>query len=237
MSDDFESKFKDKTTKVWQVYKILKDKQWHCRECEYSHVQTTQIAGGAGIQGLQRGTRARQGMDIKSSNNLCSNCGRTTRHDRWTGQFHESIPTPSMSPRFAKRVIDLLGSRDVVERTERPVNQLTIDHKVPMIRWNSKVMAKQTDYTKMNDKRIRATFQLLKSSNGSASHNLLKSRSCEQCFKTGKRGKPFGITFFYKGGPRWDPRSKKDPKGCIGCGWHDFDEWRKQINKKLGQQP
>lgn len=228
---DFESYF-DEGTKVWQVYLILKDQQWHCRECEYPHVQTTQIAGGAGIQGLQRGTKTRPGMDIKSGNHLCANCERMTRHDRWNGQFHAPIPSPSMSRRLAKRIIDLLGSRDIVEGTERPANQLTIDHKVPMIRWKPETAREQND-SDMSDDEIRATFQLLKSSNGSVSHNLLKSRACESCFKTGRRGTPFGIAFFYKGGPRWKPKSKRNPKGCIGCGWYDFDEWRKALNRRL----
>jgi hypothetical protein len=48
---DFEATF-DQTTKVYSVFYVLRDQQWHCRGCEYTHVATTQIAGGAGIQGL-----------------------------------------------------------------------------------------------------------------------------------------------------------------------------------------
>ena len=102
-----------------------------------------------------------------------------------------------------------------------------------MLRWNNRVKKLLTDYAAMDDDDIRANFQLLKKSNGSVSHNLLKSRACEQCFKTGKRGKPFGISFFYSGGERWKPSDKRDPKGCNGCGWYDFDLWRTRLNEKL----
>ena len=236
MSSKFKRAF-NKTTKVYQVYLVLKDRQWHCRECEYIHIGITQIAGGSGIQGLQRGTASRRGMMIESGNHFCAICDRITRHDHWLGGFQQSIQAPSMSPKFAKRVAAVLGSRDVIEGTERPLSQLTVDHKLPMLRWNNKTKVNLTNYGAMSDKEIRAKFQLLKKSNGSVSHNLLKSRTCERCFKTGNRGKPFGISFFYSGSKRWAPADKKDPKGCEGCGWYDFDLWRTHLNKRLGKQP
>ncbi len=64
-----------------------------------------------------------------------------------------------------------------------------------MIRWNSEEKYKQTDYLNMDENSIKDYFQLLKKSNGSVSHHLLKSRSCETCWKTDKSGKPFGINF------------------------------------------
>lgn len=228
----FEATF-DQTTKVYLVFDVLRDQQWHCRGCEYAHVATTQIAGGAGIQGLQRGTKSRPGMIINSGDHYCARCEATTRHDRWTGNFAEAVPTGSMPRDFARRVVNLLGSRDVVEMTERTANQLTVDHKVPTVRWSPAEAANQTDYTAMTDDDIRAKFQLLKQSNGSVSHNLLKSRACERCFRDGRRGAPFGIVFFYAGGPEWEPDDKRDPAGCIGCGWYDFAEWRDHLNRRL----
>lgn len=212
---------------------MLKDQQWHCRECEYTHINITQIAGGSGIQGLQRGAKSRDGLKIDSGNHLCPRCERTTRHDRWTGVFDAPIPSPSMPTRFALRVIRLLGSRDVVDRTERSPSHLTVDHKLPMIRWSVETQQAQSAYSTMSDDDIRANFQLLKKSNGSISHNHLKSRACERCFKTGARGAPFGLRFFYEGGPRWEPTDKKDPDGCLGCGWYDFDRWRRELNDRL----
>ncbi len=236
MADDvsFEDTF-DKGTKVYQVYLVLLDHQWHCRECEYVHTGITQIAGGSGIQGLQRGTKTRPGMVIESGNHLCTNCKHTTRQDRWQGALQSSVQGSSMPPSFVTRAIALLGSRDVVELTIRPPGQLTIDHKLPMLRWNNRTAPKQTDYTGMSDDDIKANFQLLKKSNGSVSHNLLKSRACERCFKTGNRGEPFGISFFYSGDRKWTPTDRQDPKGCEGCGWYDFDLWRKRLNQSLGK--
>lgn len=229
---DFEHAF-DPNTKVYLVYLVLKDRQWHCRECNYVHVGSTQIAGGAGIQGLQRGTRSRPGMVIDSANHYCVKCDKQTRQDRWTGNFVAAIPAPSMPADFALKAVNLLGSRDVIEQTQRPPNQLTVDHKLPMIRWNSENAITQSNFTGMTEDDIRDKFQLLKASNGSVSHNLLKSRACERCFRTNQRGTPFGIVYFYQGGPNWAPNDKDDPQGCVGCGWYDFDLWRASLNELL----
>ncbi len=215
------------------VFEVLRDMQWHCRECEYTHTGITQIAGGAGIQGLQRGTKSRSGLVIDSDNHLCTVCGRTTRHDRWQGNFTRAVPSSSMPRYFARRAVSLLGSRDVVELTERPPNQLTVDHKLPQLRWDSVETVSQQNYSEMSDDDVVEKFQLLKKSNGSVSHNLLKSRACERCYKTGKRGTPFGIRFFYSGDGNWAPIDKRDANGCVGCGWYDFDKWRRTLNHAL----
>lgn len=229
---EYEATF-DTDTKVWQVFGVLRDRQWHCREHEYAHVGSTQIAGGSGIQGLRRGTTSRPGLLIDSDNHLCTTCGYTTRHDRWTGNFAQARPSGTMPQGFADRAVRLLGSRDVVEGTKRPPMQLTVDHKLPMMRWDATETVAQQDYGNMTDGDIRAKFQLLKSSNGSVSHNLLKSRACETCYKTGTRGTPLGIVFFYAGDNRWAPAAQDDPSGCVGCGWYDFDTWRNALNSTL----
>ena len=228
---EFEKMFKA-DTKIHGVFLVLKDQQWHCRECEYHNLKIVQIAGGGGIQGLQRGSGARPGMEIDSANHLCLKCKKQTRHDKWKGQFVSAIQSSGMRPEFVRRAVNLLGNRDIVEGTERPINQLTLDHKLPMLRWNQAIRDRQTAYAEMSDRDIKKNFQLLKKSNGSVSHNLLKSRACEKCFKEGTRGKPFGINFYYKGGAKWQGKNKQDPDGCIGCGWFDFDEWRKTLNRK-----
>ena len=229
---EFKTKF-TAGTKVLGVFEVLQDRQWHCRECEYRHINITQIAGGSGIQGLQRGRSNRDGIRIKSGNHLCGKCDKTTRHDQWTGDFVRSINPQSMPKLFQKRVLKILKYRDIVDNTERTAGHLTIDHKLPMLRWNSDTKDRQTDYSNMTDDDIRRNFQLLKKSNGSVSHNLLKSRSCEECFKRGCRGTPFGIRFFYAGNSKWEPKDKHNPDGCIGCGWYDFDLWRKKLNESL----
>ena len=235
-NSEFEKKFTS-STKTHGVYLVLRDQQWHCRECEYRHLNITQIAGGSGIQGLQRGTANRPGMSIKSANHLCKKCNRQTRQDKWDGQFVSAVQGSSMPTQFVERAVRLLGGRDIIERTKRPTNQLTLDHKLPRIRWDDKASKEQTNYSNMTDGQIKSYFQLLKKSNGSVSHNLLKSRACEKCYKTGQRGKPFNIDFFYSGSTKWQPQSKHDPQGCIGCGWFDFDKWREELNKTIKRPP
>lgn len=79
--------------------------------------------------------------------------------------------------------------------------------------------------TSMSEDEIKKKFQLLKK-DASGNHNLLKSRSCERCIDTGKRGTPFGIKFWYEGSEDWPSvhqRSAEAEEGCIGCGWYNFN--------------
>lgn len=232
--EEFKEMFRDGSNQK-EVFEVLEDKQWHCRECDYDHVNSGQLAGGGGIQGLQRGNRTRPGISIESSYRCCYMCGKRTRQDRWTGEFITSVNLRAMPREFINRTMRVFDGRDVVESTKRPPNQLTIDHKLPMIRWNVESSKRLVDYNNMDEDDIREHFQLLKKSNGRVSHNLLKSRACEHCFETGERGTPFGIIFFYTGGPRWSSIDKRDPNGCEGCGWYDFDLWRKHLNRRLIQ--
>ncbi len=231
-SSFFESSFKE-GTKIHLVYSVLRDQEWHCRECEYSHVGTSQIAGGSGIQGLQRGTGSRAGMVLESRTHHCAVCQRTTRQDRWTGELKPAIPATAIPQNQIGRFLRVLGQRDIVELTNRQPSEITIDHKLPMTRWNPETRAGQVNYSEMTDEEIQQKFQVLKASNGSVSHNLLKSRACEHCVDTGQRGTPFGIIFFYEGNAQWVPEDPTDPTGCVGCGWYDFDQWRRALNTKL----
>lgn len=220
-------------TKIYKVYLVLRDQQWHCRECDYGHVETSQIAGGSGIQGLQRGTGSRAGLILESRTDDCPKCQKRTRQDRWTGGWQPAVPATAVPHNQIKRFLNVLGRRDIVERTNRQPSEITIDHKLPMIRWSTETREGQVNYANMTDDEIGQKFQVLKKSNGSVSHNLLKSRAWEHCFATGTRGTPFGIKFFYQGGPRWEPENRTDPAGCIGCGWYDFGQWRSVLNSTL----
>lgn len=231
--EDYKRSFTDKSNKVYKVYLVLQDKNWHCRECDYDHIGTTQIAGSGGIKGLKVGTRGRDGLIIDSDNQYCKKCKKNTRQDRWTGEFVSAIPVGNFTDQFAKRALEIFDFRDVVEEAVRLPTQLTIDHKLPRIRWNREAESFQNGYHIMTDDDIRDNFQLLKRSNGSVSHNLLKSRACERCVETGKRGTPFNIGFFYEGDHTWGPKDKTDPTGCIGCGWYDFAKWRDSLNLLL----
>ncbi len=215
------------------VFSILKDQQWHCRECGYGELNVAQIAGGGGIRGLERGTGSRPGIEIERANHFCGNCGRTTRQDRWAGQFVSPVQGAGMQPSFARRASGSLGHRDVIEGTERPINQLALDRKLPMLGWDEETKQAQARCSNLPGNGIRGNFQLLKRPNGSVSHNSLKRRACESCSTRGKRGTPLGIRFFYEGDGKWQGNSKKDKDGRIGCGWFDFDKWRRFLNQKL----
>ena len=216
--------------KVWAV---LEDKQWHCRSHEYKRIPSGQLAGGGGIQGLQRGTKERRGLKIESKTDFCEACKRKTRWDRWTGDFQKANAAAGIPEALQQKILAHFGNFDVIEQRARPVHELVIDHKVPMSRWGE-VEAKLS--VEMPESEIEKKFQILKF-DGSGNHNLLKSRACEVCLETGKRGTPFGIKFFYAGNSDWSksiPASGPEAEqGCVGCGWYDFAKWREALNLKL----
>ena len=221
-------------TKQLQTFEVLEDRDWHCRNHAYHHIESGQIAGSGGIQGLKRGTAKRPGLAIEHESRYCPECDRNCRHDRWTGQFTTLLHMAGIPPSLTLRAHRILGGRDIVDDVSRSVHEVTLDHKLPMKRWNEVTSSQQTNYQDMTDDDIRERFQLLKKSNGNVSHNLLKSRACEECFRTGKRGTPFGIHYFYAGNRNWQGKTATDANGCIGCGWYDIDKWRASLNRKLG---
>ena len=216
-----------------KVLAVLQDTKWHCRSHEYKRIPSGQLAGGGGIQGLQRGTSARHGLKIESKTDYCEQCKRKTRWDRWTGEYQNSNAPAGISTALKKKILAHFGNMDVIEQRERPSHELVVDHRFPMIRWGT-TEAKLS--SEISEKEIEQMFQLLKFDSG-GNHNLLKSRACENCFKTGKRGTPFGIEFFYHGKEDWPknipPIGVEAEKGCVGCGWYDFAKWREALNLKL----
>ena len=135
---------------------------------------------------------------------------------------------------LVQRILQAYSYTDVIEQRQREKHELVIDHRFPMERWGK---SEAPHLTSMSETEIRKKFQLLKK-DASGNHNLLKSRSCERCIKTGKRGTPFGIKFWYKSGENWPSqhqRGDEAEEGCIGCGWYDFETWRNALNQKLSQ--
>ncbi len=132
------------------------------------------------------------------------------------------------TPALRKRIISVLGGIDVYEGT---VNAHCLpDHKFSEIRWDDETKGENLD--SMTDDEIRKKFQLLTNQ-----RNQQKREVCRNCFQTGKRGYPFGIKFYYFGSEDWDPnipqKGKKAECGCVGCGWYDLAEWRKQLLYRL----
>ena len=225
--------FKEGTI-ISKVFNLLSDQKWHCRSCEGRKIASSdQYAGGGGIQGLERGTKSRSGLIIESENYDCQVCQKKTRWDRWTGKTRTANASTNIPPKLIERILSAYRYIDVIEQRKRAKHELVIDHRFPMERWGE---VEKSNNPEMTDDEIRAKFQLLKK-DSTGNHNLLKSRSCERCIETGKRGTPFGIRFWYEGDENWSQdipqRGKDAEQGCVGCGWYDFETWRKELNKKL----
>lgn len=134
------------------------------------------------------------------------------------------------SPALRKRIIKVLGGIDVYEGTANA--HCLPDHKFSEIRWDENTKTDNSD--NMSDDEIRQKFQLITNQ-----RNQQKREVCRTCFQTGKRGKIYGINYYYQGTENWDKeiptKGKEAEKGCIGCPWYDIAEWKKQLMKKLGE--
>lgn len=104
------------------------------------------------------------------------------------------------------------------------------DHKFPEDRWDSNTAV--SNNVNMSREEILKKFQLL-----NAQTNMQKKQSCSECIRSGKRGYPFGIKYYYAGGEDWDlayPKQGIDAEqGCVGCGWYDLLKWKEELNKKI----
>jgi hypothetical protein len=229
--ETIKAQFRQGATQL-QVFNLLSDQKWHCRECEGKNIGSTQYAGGGGIQGLQRGTRSRPGLVIETKKNFCPTCQQIRLGDCWTGEIKSANSVSNIPASLVQRILQVYSYTDVIEQRQREKHELVIDHRFPMERWGK---SEAPHLTSMSETEIRKKFQLLKK-DASGNHNLLKSRSCERCIEIGKRGTPFGIKFWYQSGEDWPSqhqRGDKAEEGCIGCGWYDFEAWRNALNQKL----
>ena len=217
----------------YKVFHLLSDQAWHCRTCEGKQVASDQYAGGGGIQGLERGNNSgRPGLVIETKRENCPTCRKTTTWDRWTGETRSANASANIPPQLIEKILKFYGYKDVIENRVRQAHELVIDHRFPMERWGR---SETRHDVSMSNSEIKRKFQLLKK-DGAGNHNLLKSRSCERCIATGKRGTPMDISFWYLGGENWSdgiPQSGAEAEqGCMGCGWYDFEAWRNALNAK-----
>lgn len=68
--------------------------------------------------------------------------GAPHRQGRWTGEFTTLLHMAGIPNNLIMRAHSVLGGRDVVDNVSRSVNEVTLDHKLPMKRWNE-VTSKQ----------------------------------------------------------------------------------------------
>jgi hypothetical protein len=171
-----------------------------------------------------------EGYTLATKRRQCSECGETKTHLIMT-RFPRGGPSgyETMSPELRKRILKVLGHHDVYENRTRRQGLLP-DHKFPEIRWDETVG--ETNPDDMSGDKIKQKFQLLNNQ-----RNQQKREVCRNCFQTGERGTPYGIEFFYEGGPEWPedvPRTGPDAeRGCIGCGWYDLQKWRNELNAHI----
>ena len=217
--------FKPNTTSYYD-WEVLKDLKWHCTKCELKSGQakTWQLWRQNGIE-LDKDEKGNFYKKI-----YCEICQNKTVH-RKLKSLKISQDTKSRSgipQKLAKRVKKVYSNQEAMLLREMPPRELEVDHKFPQVRWCKDESENKVD---MSEVEIKEKFILLTRSN-----NLLKSRYCERCVKTGKRGHFPGIYFWYEGNENWQGTSKCDESGCIGCFWYDPYQWREELNKLVNNK-
>lgn len=203
-------------------FNILSDLKWHCTKCELKSGQakTWQVWRQQGIQ-----------LDIDEKENFyktmfCEKCKNKTIHRKLKSLtiLEDTNVRSGLPQKLAKRIKEILRFEEAVFLRKMMPKELEVDHRFPQVRWNNDEEENKSD---MHEADIKEKFILLTRSN-----NLLKSRFCEKCFKTGERGNFPGIYYWFDGGKNWDKEiDKHDKNGCAGCFWNNPDKWREEINK------
>jgi len=203
-----------------QIFEVLKDLRWHCSQHEFSSSQpakTLQTMRQEGMQFEKVGQNWEKRM-------FCSSCGKKTSHRRLISLDKGKDMTRGNIPEsLKKRIRKLYSFKDEITESKVTGRTIEVDHRVPQIRWSEK---EQDNDPNMSDEEIRKKFMTL-----SRENNLLKSRHCEKCFKTGKRQPLLGIKFFFKGSEDYI-----EPLGCQGCGWHNPKGWKEELNNTINSQ-
>jgi hypothetical protein len=159
----------------------------------------------------------------------CGICGYNTVHRKLKSLeiLDETKSRAGISQYLARKIKNIFKNEEALFVRELSPKLLEVDHKFPQIRWcGDEVENKST----MPESEIREKFILFNRSN-----NLLKSRHCEKCVETGKRGYFPGIYFWYQGDENWQGKDAHDKKGCEGCFWYDPYQWREALNKLVNK--
>ena len=204
-------------TKLEKIFTILSDCNWHCGKHELPGTQPAKA-----IQIIRQ-----NGFDVINKTMYCEVCKDKTIHRKLTsstplkGSFTR-LPLPQ---KLLSRVHSVYENIEAITMRKMISKQLEVDHRFPQVRWNKDEVFDKN----MSDEELKNKFQLL-----TREHNLWKSRYCENCFKTNKRGTFIGIQYFAEGGQEWDSTiPPNDESGCRGCFWYDPNFWRDSLNKKL----
>lgn len=214
--------FKPNSTSYYD-YEILKDLQWHCTKCELQSGQAKTWQTWRDAYGLQF-EESFPGSRRWESRVHCNICGKKTVHRKLASLETNEITSAraGISAKTANRIKQLLKFEEAVWLRKLSPRELEVDHKFPQIRWNKDEEANDEN---ASDEYLISKFILLNRNN-----NLLKSRNCERCMQTNRRGNFPGIYFWYEGDEFWRTEPH-DENGCIGCFWYDPYKWREKLNK------
>lgn len=205
-------------------YETMKDLKWHCtkHELKSGQAKTWQTWRQMGLD-LAKDEKGHFYKNIE-----CTHCKAKTVHRKLNSLeiSEDTTIRANMPEALAKTIKTYYKNVDALFLREFPSKELEIDHRFPQVRWGEDELENKPD---MPTSEIEARFMLLTRSN-----NLLKSRSCEACEKTGKRGSMAGLKYWYEGGEDWDKNiAVSDPKGCEGCYWYNPQKWRESLQKLI----
>ena len=213
-------------TTSYRDFDTMSDLEWHCTKCELESAQakTWQVWRQKGIQ-----------LATDESGNwfkrlFCSNCGKTTIHRGLASLelLEDTRVRAGIPQKLARRIKETYSYQEAVLLRKLLPRQLEIDHRFPQVRWGQD---EEPHDVNMSAADIKAKFILL-----NRSHNLLKSRYCERCVDTGRRGQFPGVEYWYEGDGNWDSSiDPNDERGCEGCFWYDPYRWREELNRLLKQ--
>lgn len=207
-------------TKIWQIFSLLQDMNWHCGKHELPGTQPAKA-----VQIIRQ-----HGYEIEKKTIFCEICKDKTVHRRLTSVEPVNLPYNriALTKKLRERVLKLYNNTDSITLRQETPNLLEVDHRFPQIRWSEREILDEN----MSDEELKNRFQLLTRAN-----NLWKSRYCERCKKTGKRGTFIGIQYFYVGSENWDKNiPEDDERGCEGCFWYNPDKWRASLNELIEKE-
>lgn len=203
-----------------QLFETLSDLEWHCASCELPGSQPAAAIRDLRRMGYDVKTAARKG-GVEGAR-YCNTCRQIRTHFKLTDlrPIHSPKERTSLPEWLVDRILNVYDGREVITSRKRHPKDLTIDHKIPNIRWSQSEEAYDSS---MTIDEIISKFQLMTNED-----NLWKSRMCETCKETNKRQPFLDINFFYVGTQDYDEKL-----GCIGCGWYNPIMWKAKLNELI----
>ena len=202
-------------SKLDEYLNIYLDLEPHCEVCVGDMIVSSQTAA------QNRGLRVKGYQFKKVGNNygwkeFCETCDRKTVHRQMLSATPEaSKERVTLSKSIRDRILKLYDNTDA-RFGRQTVEALEVDHRKPRIRESTD----ESSYNTCSDEELKANFMLLTRQN-----NLTKSRACEACVQTNKRGWD-QLKWWYEGTENYEG-------SCVGCFWYDPDTWKEKATNEL----